>query len=70
MAEETHARIPETLELREIRDNIVERGQRTQTIDIITTLVDADEYTPEDMFAASRPRWFVAKSGRRFWDTI
>ena len=43
MDEETYLRIPETLELREIRYNIVERGRRTRTIDVITTLIDADE---------------------------
>ena len=49
MDEETYAQIPETLELREIRYNVVVPGRRTRTIDVITTLVDADEYTKEDI---------------------
>ena len=57
MDEETYARIPETLELREIRYNIVEPGRRTKTIDIITTLVDADEYTQEDIAELYGFRW-------------
>jgi len=57
MAEETYARIPETLELREIRYNIVEPGRRTETIDIITTLVDADEYSKEDIAELYGFRW-------------
>jgi len=57
MDEETYARIPETLELREIRYTIVEPGRRTQTIDIITTLVDADQYTKEDIAALYGFRW-------------
>jgi hypothetical protein len=57
MDEETYARIPETLELREIRYNIVERGRRTQTIDIITTLVDADKYSKEDIAELYGFRW-------------
>jgi len=57
MDKETYARIPETLELREIRYNIIERGRRTQTIDIITTLVDADEYSKEDIATLYGFRW-------------
>jgi hypothetical protein len=47
MDEETHARIAERLELCEIRYNIVE-SRRTKTIDMITTLTDAHEYSKED----------------------
>ena len=95
MDEATYAQIPETLTLREIRYNIVEPGRRTRTIDIITTLVDADEFTQQEiadlygfrwnseldirslkaslnlgMCAASLPRWCIANSGPRSWDTI
>ncbi|MGB3127680.1 MAG: IS4 family transposase [Pseudomonas sp.] len=57
MDEETYAQIPETLELREIRFNIVERGRRTRTIDVITTLLDADEYSKEEIAALYGFRW-------------
>jgi putative transposase len=57
MDEPTYTRIPETLELREIRYNIVEPGRRTQTIDIITTLLDADEYTKADITELYGFRW-------------
>jgi hypothetical protein len=57
MDEETYARIPETLELREIRYNVVERGRRTKTIDIITTLVDVDLYSKEDIAELYGFRW-------------
>lgn len=57
MDEETYAKIPETLELREIRYNVVERGRRTRTIDVITTLVDADEYTKEEIAQLYGFRW-------------
>lgn len=49
MDEETYRQIPETLVLREIRFNIVKPGRRTKSIDVITTLIDADEYTKEDI---------------------
>lgn len=57
MDEETYAQIPETLELRELRYNIVEPGRRTRTIDIITTLVDAQEYPKEDIAELFGFRW-------------
>ncbi len=57
MDEETYAKIPQTLELREIRFNIVEPGRRTRTIDVITTLLDADEYSKEDIAELYGFRW-------------
>ena len=57
MDKETYARIPETLELREIRYNIVKPGRRTKSIDVITTLTDADEYTKEELAELYGFRW-------------
>ena len=57
MAEEVYARIPETLTLREVRFQVVVPGRRTHTLDIITTLVDADEYTREDIAQLYGFRW-------------
>ena len=57
MDEETYALIPETLVLRELRYNMVEPGRRTKTIDIITTLVDAEQYTKEDISELYGFRW-------------
>ena len=49
MDEATYETIPETLTLRMIRFNIVEPGCRTKSITIVTTLVDAEEYSNEDL---------------------
>lgn len=57
MEKETYARIPETLVLREIHFNIVERGRRTKVIDVITTLTDAEEYTKQDIADLYGFRW-------------
>jgi putative transposase len=57
MDEETYRQIPETLVLREIRFNIVEPGRRTKSIDVITTLIDADEYTKEEIAELYGFRW-------------
>lgn len=57
MDEATYQRIPETLELREIRYTVVEPGRRTRSIDVITTLTDAEEYTKEEIAQLYGFRW-------------
>ncbi len=57
MDEETYQQIPETLVLREIRFSIVEPGRRTRSIEIITTLIDADDYSKEDIAELYGFRW-------------
>ena len=57
MNEATYAQIPERLELREIRYNIVVPGRRTKTIDVMTTLTDAAEYTKEEIAELYGFRW-------------
>lgn len=57
MNADTYAKIPETLRLREIRFHIVEPGRRTQVIDIITTLTDAEKYTKEEIAELYGFRW-------------
>jgi hypothetical protein len=59
MDEATYATIPKTLELREIRYNIVEKGRRTRTLTVVTTLIDADEYTKEEIAQLYGFRWNV-----------
>ncbi|HMO94419.1 MAG TPA: transposase, partial [Pirellulaceae bacterium] len=54
---ETYGQIPETLTLRELRFQVVENGRRTETIDIITTLTEADEYSREDIAELYGFRW-------------
>lgn len=49
MDQATYDPIPETSEMREIRDNVIEDGYRTQTITIATTLTDAEKYSKEDI---------------------
>jgi len=57
MDEATYQKIPQTLELREIRYTVVESGRRTCKIDIITTLTDAEEYTSEEIAQLYGFRW-------------
>jgi hypothetical protein len=57
MDEATYAQIPEQLELREIRYQIVVPGRRTKKIDVITTLTEAEEYTTEEIAELYGFRW-------------
>lgn len=57
MEKDAYAQIPETLVLREIRFRVVEPGRRTKTIDVITTLTEAKEYTKEEIAELYGFRW-------------
>jgi hypothetical protein len=59
MDQATYDAIPETLELREIRYNIVENGRRTQTLTVVTTLIDGEIYSKEDIAELYGFRWNV-----------
>jgi hypothetical protein len=57
MDQATYDAIPETLELREIRYNVVEKGRRTQTLTVVTTLIDGDLYSKEEIAELYSFRW-------------
>ncbi len=57
MDQATYDAIPPTLELREIRYNVVRPGYRTSTITIATTLTDAEVYSKEDIAELYGFRW-------------
>jgi putative transposase len=53
----TYDTIPEAMELREIRYNLVEPGFRTKEMTIATTLTDVEEYSKEDIAQLYGFRW-------------
>jgi len=57
MDEETYAGIPDKITLREIRFNVVEPGRRVRTLTVVTTLIDEDEYSKEDIAQLYGFRW-------------
>ena len=59
MSEQEYAQIPETLTLREIRFNVKVPGYRAETLTIVTTLIDPDEYSAEDIAELYGFRWNV-----------
>ena len=59
MDEATYETIPETLTLRMTQFNIVEPGCRTKAVTIVTTLIDAEKYSKEDIAELYGFRWNV-----------
>lgn len=57
MSDEEYALIPERLELRELRYTIVEKGKRTKSITVVTTLLDIDTYSKEEIADLYGYRW-------------
>ena len=57
MSAEQYATLPEELKLREIRIHVGQKGFRTQSLVVVTTLLDADEYPPEEIAVLYRRRW-------------
>lgn len=49
--------LPEYLTVRECRIYIEQTGFRTESIVVVTTLLDAEEFTKEDLAALYRARW-------------
>ena len=54
---ETQKEMPEFLEVREARVQVTTPGFRTRVIIVVTTLLDPEEYTKEDLAALYRQRW-------------
>jgi len=57
MDEATYQALPAQLELREVRVRVRQRGFRTKVVVVVTTLLDADAYTAEDLADLYRLRW-------------
>jgi putative transposase len=57
MDQETYATIPDHLTLREIRYCIVEPGRRVELLTVVTTLLDADTYSRQDIAQLYGFRW-------------
>ncbi len=59
MAPEIYEQIPETMTLRELKFDMTEEDNRVETLTIITTLTDPDEYSAQAIAALYGFRWNV-----------
>jgi hypothetical protein len=57
MSPEQYAALPDQLVLREVRVVVRQRGFRTKELLIVTTLLDAQQYPPEEIALLYRWRW-------------
>jgi len=57
MSPAQYALLPDELTLREVRVHVVQKGFRTRSLVVVTTLLDADRYPPEEIALLYRRRW-------------
>ena len=57
MSVEQYATLPDELTLREVRIHVAQKGFRTKSLVVVTTLLDAEEYPPEEIALLYRRRW-------------
>jgi len=57
MTAEQFATLPEVLTLREIRIRVAHKGLRTKSLVVVTTLLNAEKYTREEIASLYRRRW-------------
>jgi hypothetical protein len=57
MTAEQYLALPDELELREVRVRVQQPGFRTRRLLVITTLLDAEEYSAQELARLYRQRW-------------
>lgn len=57
MSAAQYATLPDELMLREVRIRVIQRGFRVQSLVVVTTLLDAEAYPPEEIALLYRRRW-------------
>ena len=62
MDQETYATIPETVTIRELRVRVAQRGFRTRVVIVMTTLLDAEEFSHDELATLYR-----SEMGMRNW---
>ncbi len=70
MSEETYERMPASMELREVRVQVDTPGTRTRVLTVVTTLLDAEEYSRADIADAYHQRWHVELDIRNIKRTL
>ena len=70
MMGEAFGRLPESITVRELRYRVGTPGYRTRDILLVTTLLDAQQYRPEDLAELYRCRWQVEVNLRHLKQTM
>jgi putative transposase len=59
MDRETYDQLPASIEIREVLVQVQEPGFRTESLVVVTTLLDADTYSKEDIAELYHRRWLI-----------
>jgi putative transposase len=59
MDHETYDRLPISLEVREVQVQVHQPGFRTESLVVVTTLLDAEDYSKEDVAELYHRRWLI-----------
>jgi len=70
MDEETYAQIPNELEIRELRFKVNRPGFRVKEVVLVTTLLDGEEHTKEDLASLFLDRWNIELDLRSIKDVL
>ena len=70
MSAEEYAALPEKLRVREVRIVVEQKGFRSKTLDIVTTLFDAKIYTKAAIASLYRRRWSIELNFRHIKTTL
>lgn len=70
MTEEEYAQLPEFLELRELRYSVRQKGFRSRSITLVTTLVDPDKYPAAELAQQYLGRWSLELNFRHLKQTM
>src|SRR5271157_3853956 len=70
MDEETYAQIPNQMEIRELRFKVQRPGFRVNELVLVTTMLDAEEYTKEELADLFLQRWNIELDLRSIKDVL
>jgi hypothetical protein len=70
MNDETYARMPESIEVREVQVHVKQPGFRIDSFVVVTTLTDAETYTAEEIGDLFRKRWLAELDIRALKSTL
>ena len=70
MDQATYQRLAQSLEVREVRVRVYQRGFRVRSLVVVTTLLDANVYSREEIAEAFRQRWHAELDLRAIKQTM
>ena len=59
MDQDTYEQMPESLHMREVQVHVKQPGFRTQSLVVVTTLLDAEHYSQDDLAELYHQRWLI-----------